>query len=75
MKRLKSIQSASSNDESIVSPLIDELKDKFDYIISGLEILEMDNKDNEAVEVASSLLIEIERAQSDIADILSKEDE
>ena len=75
MKRLKSIQSASNNDESIVSPLIDELKDKFDYIISGLEILEMDNKDNEAVEVASSLLIEIERAQSDIADILSKEDE
>lgn len=75
MKRLKSIQSASSNDESIVSPLIDELKDKFDYIIQGLEILEMDNKDNEAVEVASSLLIEIERAQSDIADILSKEDE
>lgn len=75
MKRLKSIQSASNNDESLVSPLIDELKDKFDYIISGLEILEMDNKDNEAVEVASSLLIEIERAQSDIADILSKEDE
>lgn len=75
MKRLKSIQSASNNDESIVSPLIDELKDKFDYIISGLEILEMDNKDNEAVDVASSLLIEIERAQSDIADILSKEDE
>lgn len=75
MKRLKSIQSASNNDESIVSPLMDELKDKFDYIISGLEILEMDNKDNEAVEVASSLLIEIERAQSDIADVLSKEDE
>lgn len=74
MKRLKSV-TASNNDESLVSPLIDELKDKFDYIISGLEILEMDNKDNEAVEVASSLLIEIERAQSDIADILSKEDE
>lgn len=75
MKYLKSIQSASNGDESLVSPLIDELKDKFDYIISGLEILEMDNKDNEAVDVASSLLIEIERAQSDIADILSKEDE
>lgn len=75
MKRLKSIQSASNNDESLVSPLIDELKDKFDYIISGLEILEIDGKDNEAVDVASSLLIEIEKAQSDIADILSKEDE
>lgn len=75
MKRLKSIQSASNGDESLVSPLMDELKDKFDYIISGLEILEMDNKDNEAIDVASSLLIEIERAQSDIADILSKEDE
>lgn len=74
MKRLKSV-TASSNDESIVSPLMDELKDKFDYIISGLEILEMDGKDNEAANVASSLLIEIERAQSDIADILSKEDE
>ena len=68
MKRLKSV-TASANDESILSPLIDELKDKFDYIISGLEILEIDGKDNEAVEVASSLLIEIERAQSDIADL------
>jgi hypothetical protein len=68
MKRLKSV-TASANDESIVSPLIDELKDKFDYIISGLEILEIDGKDNEAVDVASSLLIEIERAQSDIADL------
>lgn len=68
MKRLKSV-TASANDESIVSPLIDELKDKFDYIISGLEILEIDGKDNEAVEVASSLLIEIEKAQSDIADL------
>nr|DAK89555.1 MAG TPA: hypothetical protein [Caudoviricetes sp.] len=68
MKRLKSV-TASANDESIVSPLIDELKDKFDYIISGLEILEIDGKDNEAVDVASSLLIEIEKAQSDIADL------
>ena len=68
MKRLKSV-TASANDESIVSPLIDELKDKFDYIISGLEILEIDGKDNEAVDVASSLLIEIERAQRDIADL------
>lgn len=68
MKRLKSV-TASANDESIVSPLIDELKDKFDYIISGLEILEIDGKDSEAVEVASSLLIEIEKAQSDIADL------
>lgn len=68
MKRLKSV-TASANDESIVSPLIDELKDKFDYIISGLEILEIDGKDNEAVDVASSLLIEIERAQSNIADL------
>lgn len=68
MKRLKSV-TASANDESIVSPLIDELKDKFDYVISGLEILEIDGKDNEAVDVASSLLIEIERAQSDIADL------
>lgn len=68
MKRLKSV-TASANDESIVSPLIDELKDKFDYIISGLEILEIDGKDNEAVDVASSLLIEIERAQSDIANL------
>lgn len=74
MKRLKSV-TASANDESILSPLIDELKDKFDYIISGLEILEIDGKDNEAVEVASSLLIEIERAQTDVADILAKEDE
>lgn len=73
MKRLKSV-TASTNDESIVSPLIDELKDKFDYIISGLEILEIDGKDNEAVDVASSLLIEIERAQSDVANILAKED-
>ena len=68
MKRLKSV-TASANDESIVSPLIDELKDKFDYIISGLEILEIDGKDNEAVDVASSLLIEIEKDQSDIADL------
>lgn len=68
MKRLKSV-TASANDESILDPLIDELKDKFDYIISGLEILEIDDKDNEAVDVASSLLIEIERAQSDIADL------
>lgn len=68
MKRLKSV-TASANDESIVSPLIDELKDKFDYIISGLEILEIDGKDNEAVDVASSLLIEIERAQSNIANL------
>ena len=74
MKRLKSV-TASANDESIVSPLIDELKDKFDYIISGLEILEIDGKDNEAVEVASSLLIEVERAERDVADILAKEDE
>lgn len=75
MKKLKSIQSAKTDDESILSPLIDELKDKFDYILSGLEILEIDDKDNEAVEVASSLLIEIEKAQRDVADILAKEDE
>lgn len=75
MKRLKSIEAASNNDESIVTPLIDEMEDKFEYIISGLEILEMDGKDNEAVEVASSLLIEIEKAQTDVADILAKEDE
>ena len=68
MKRLKSV-TASTENESIVSPLIDELKDKFDYIISGLEILEIDGKDNEAVDVASSLLIEIEKAQSDIANL------
>lgn len=75
MKKLKSIESAKTDDESILAPLIDELKDKFDYILSGLEILEIDGKDNEAVDVASSLLIEIERAQTDVADILAKEDE
>lgn len=75
MKKLKSIESAKTDDESILAPLIDELKDKIDYVISGLKILEMDGKDNEAVEVASSLLIEIERAQTDVADILAKEDE
>lgn len=75
MKKLKSIESAKTDDESILAPLIDELKDKIDYVISGLEILEMDGKDNEAVEVASSLLIEVERAERDVADILAKEDE
>lgn len=75
MKKLKSIESAKTDDESILAPLIDELKDKIDYVISGLEILEMDGKDNEAVEVASSLLIEVEKAQTDVADILAKEDE
>lgn len=75
MKKLKSIEGAKTDDESILAPLIDELKDKIDYVISGLEILEMDGKDNEAVEVASSLLIEVERAERDVADILAKEDE
>ena len=75
MKKLKSIQSAKTDDESILAPLIDELKDKIDYVISGLEILEIDGRDNQAVEVASSLLIEVEKAQRDVADILAKEDE
>lgn len=75
MKKLKSIEGAKTDDESILAPLIDELKDKIDYVISGLEILEMDGKDNEAVEVVSSLLIEVERAERDVADILAKEDE
>lgn len=75
MKKLKSIEGAKTDDESILAPLIDELKDKIDYVISGLEILEMDGKDNQAVEVVSSLLIEVERAERDVADILAKEDE
>ena len=73
MKRLKFIEAASNNDESIVTSLIDEIEDKFDYIISRLEMLEIDGKGNEASNLASQLLTNLDSLHFKII-VLENED-
>lgn len=68
MKRLNRITAAES-DESRLSAIIDELKDEFDYIISGLEKLDRSGSElgNNGLAIAESLMDTFMQIESDIA--------
>ena len=68
MKRLNRIMAAES-DESRLSAIIDELKDEFDYIISGFEKLDRSGSElgNNGLAIAESLMNTFMQIESDIA--------
>lgn len=68
MKRLNRITAAES-DESRLSVIIDELKDEFDYIISGFEKLDRSGSEmsNSGFAIAESLMNTFIQIESDIA--------
>lgn len=66
MKRLNKITSAAEDDSKLVVAM-DDLKDDFDFIISGLEKL-----DRSGAEESNNGLVIAERLQSVFQDVISE---
>ena len=67
MKKLSKVTSAESDGSSKLMETLDEIKDDFDYIISGLEKL-----DRSGAEASNSGLIIAEGIQSSFQDVIDE---
>ena len=70
MKRFKKIVASSESEDTRIKDLSSDLKDDFDYILDGIDMLDRNGRINEGIDVCTAISDSLQTYVRQIADIL-----